>query len=78
MVAATLYGVTSVQERVDGSSSLVPEAMSAKRTFEQYVRGRQEFEVSFCSKVFFTTILSCCCCCLKSKFRAQVDKYRKF
>ena len=78
VAAATLYGQTGLQERVDANTSLVSEASVAKQTLEEYVRGRQEFKVSFCSKFFFTTVLSCCCCCLKRRFKAQVDKYRKF
>jgi len=76
MVGATLYGETSVLERTNRRTSVVLEASTAKQTFEEHVRGRQEFKVSFCAKIFYSTILSCCCCCFKSKFKAQIDKYR--
>ena len=34
--------------------------------------------MSYCANLFYTVILRFCCCCLKSSFKMQVDKYRKF
>ena len=77
-MVATLYGEKSDVERKNRISSLTSEATVAMKKFEENVRSRQEFKISFCSKLFYSIILRFCCCCLKSKYKAQAAKYRKF
>ena len=77
-MVTTLYGEKSTEDRVERVSSVASQATTATKTFEEYVRSRREFEVSYSANLFYTTILSYCCCCLKSKVKAQADKYRKF
>ena len=70
-----LYGESKSRVKKQGE---VVDSETAKASFAQQLKERQEFTSNYVSYIFYSTFGGICCCSSMQFFKKKLDRYKKF